>query len=208
MSSQNYRFYSEPERRAVADPLWRCLAQLDRPIRLIDLANQINAHPNAIQLRLKRWERAGLVRKIEARPCLYQMTAAADRKSGPPTIKMDGSPGLARGGNQRMWSAMRILKQFDIIALGMAASVTRRSCETYVNSLLRTGFLARVRRGNPRNGEWSIYRLTKPTGPIAPSVSHRKVDGRLEKAVVDHNDGTRYPIEPRSPRTTADGGEG
>jgi len=183
--------------RAVEGPLWRALAAAPSPASVADLHVQCHGHPNAIQHRLARWVRAGLVARFDGRPKLYAMIDTIEPTPEPPSVRIDGRlqprPRTAR---ERLWSAIRVLKRFDLPQLLMSAGASRRSTEDYLNCLQRAGYVRCERRGNSMSGEWSRYSLARNTGPKSPRVTHRATgDGRVRE-LVDPNTGERCDISP------------
>ena len=76
--------------RAVEGPLWRALAAAKVPASVTDLHVQCHGHPNAIQHRLTRWVRAGLVARFEGRLKLYAMIDTIEPTPEPPSVRIDG----------------------------------------------------------------------------------------------------------------------
>lgn len=200
--------------RSVTAPLWKALRSAEQPLSVSELHCVTQAHPNAIQLRLKRWERAGLVSVVSTSPRKFVMKAT---ESQPPTMKANGTLVRRPNGRQRMWTAMRVLKRFDLPTLMMTAEVARRGAETYINQLARAGYLRMLARGNSMQGTWSIYLLARRSGPRAPAVHHAPpADGRPSTiTLIDRNDGSRHDISPGTvslqrciKRAPVDGGVG
>ena len=179
--------------RAVTQPLWRALRAAAEAQSVRQLHVLTGAHPNAIQLRLKRWERAGLVSVTSQRPRKYLMSAT---DSQPPRMAADGALTRRPSGRQRMWTSMRVLKRFDLPTLMMTAEVSRRSAETYINNLSRAGYLRTLARGNSACGTWSNYQLVRRSGPRAPAVNHSRAGTPHRVLLVDRNDGTEHDISP------------
>lgn len=190
----------------VALPLWRALRAAPEPLTVRELHLASRAHPNAIQLRLKRWERAGLIHAIASRPRRFVMPEGAPKT--PPTVNRRGEPGPASTQQQRMWRAMHVLRRFTLPEVQMAASVTRRSGETFINALLRAGYIINEVRGNSRTGVWSVYRLQRRTGPKTPTIRHRKCadTGRTLKSLFDPNTGKSIDISAKPSRLQAQDG--
>lgn len=183
-------------RRDVERPLWDALRMARSPASVADLHVATSAHPNSIQLRLKRWERAGLVQVTSSQPRRFIMI---DKSPTPPKVSNAGKVARTTTMRQRLWIAMRVLKRFDLPTIMMTAGASRRSAEDYINVLCRAGYVHRTYRGNAMTGEWSVYLLVKRSGPRAPAVSHRKGDGgELIRELVDHNDGSRHDVSPGS----------
>lgn len=182
----------------VEAPLWRSLTELSAPASVAELQRATAAHPNAIMHRLHRWVRAGLVNRIEGEPLRYTMNDNAPRTPAPPRVTIDGTV-KSRPANttrDRLWRSMRVLRSFDLPALMMAAEASRRSAEDLVNCLCRAGYLRMTSRGQSMRGTWSTYRLIRNTGPRAPSVTQRMVEGQRLRELVDRNTGDRTDISP------------
>jgi len=69
----------------------------------------------------------------------------------------------------RVWSAMRILKQFDIPTLAATADAKKNNVARFVFTLARNGYLRviRPRVSGVKMGS-AVYGLVRDTGPIAP----------------------------------------
>lgn len=181
-------------RRAVAGPLWSALRAAAEPLSISELHIASRAHPNAIQLRLKRWQRAGLVEVVPSNPRRFTMLAGAPKL--PPTVNRAGVAGPPSTMQDRLWRAMRVMRRFTLPELIMAARSTRRSAETFVNALLRAGYLRNIARGNARTGTWSVYVLARGGGVLTPSIRHRRCadTGCLLKHLFDPNSGLSTDI--------------
>lgn len=198
----------------VEAPLWRNLTGADAPVSVADLHRATSAHPNSIEHRLTRWVRAGLITRIEGTPLRYVMNDNAPRSPLPPRVSIDGTvrPRPVATTRERLWRSMRVLRSFDLPALMMAAEAGRRSAEDLINCLCRAGYLRMTSRGQSMRGTWSTYRLVRNTGPRAPSVTKRIVEGRRLRELVDRNTGQRTDISPaavslrRSSQPVEDGG--
>lgn len=89
-----------------------------------------------------------------------------------PSLRRDGTA-TPRPGIERMWTAMRTLKQFTTRELAFAAADTAPipllTAERYVAHLLSAGYLIVV---SPRARSPAIWRLrpNKNTGPKAPKI--------------------------------------
>jgi len=75
--------------------------------------------------------------------------------------------------HQRVWAAMRILKQFTIPELAATAEAGKNNVEFYTLGLARDGYLriVRPRLSGVKAGS-AIYALVNDVGPIAPRA-HR-----------------------------------
>lgn len=193
-----YAIRTDPQ-RAVEAPLWAALIAAPTPTSVAELHVLTRAKPNAIQHRLARWRAAGLVIQIQGRPNRFIMSDTIDPKTPMPAVTIAGrarfKPRTARA---RMWSAIRVLRSFDLPQLLMSAACSRRSGEDFINCLVRAGYLRTTSIGNPTRGTWTTYCLARNSGPVAPIVRHRaRTDGpgRI-RLVVDGNTGAEFDISP------------
>lgn len=187
-----YVLRTDPQ-SAVEGPLWRALAATPAPASVAELHVACRAKPNAIQHRLSRWVLAGLVTRIEGRPKRFVMNDTTDRSAEPPIVAIDGkAKPRPRTARDRMWSAIRVLKHFDLPTLMISAEANRRSAEDFINCLQRAGYLNLLHKGNSRRGDWSRYGLVENTGPRTPKVTAAK--GR--RLVIDGNTGDQRDISP------------
>lgn len=96
-----------------------------------------------------------------------------------PRLKRDGTPVTQGRGRENMWTAIRILDDFDFHELAEEASVDdvdvgpREACE-YVRHLRKAGYLSIVQKSKP--GRATRYRLLpgKFTGPKPPMIQRIK----------------------------------
>lgn len=182
----------EPE-TAVEGPLWRTLAATPTPASIAELHLACRAKPNAIQHRLSRWVLAGLVTRIEGRPKRFVMSDSTERTAEPPIVAIDGrAKPRVRTARDRMWSAIRVLKRFDLPTLMISSGASRRSAEDFVNCLQRAGYLSRLHRGNARRGDWSRYSLVNNPGPRTPRITTQAG----QRLLIDGNTGQRHDISP------------
>ncbi len=181
-------------------PLWSLLARKTAPMTVRDLAQATSGRRNAVVRILARWERAGFVRRLpDQKPIRIIMAPDIRKYESPPRADSVAPPRTTA--RQRIWASIRILKRFDVPTLQITAEASRRAVETYINALMRAGYVRRVTRGHHKAGSWSVYQLALNTGRRAPAVTQR--DGAT--IILDRNNGTRREI--RSERDAPDGGE-
>jgi hypothetical protein len=103
-----------------------------------------------------------------------------------PRLRLDGST-IEEPIKDRLWRAMRALRQFSRQELAFAATIDKpvpaKTAQRYINQLACAGYLT-VRAGKP-----PVYRL-KPdcnTGPLSPSVLVTEVvwDRNLRRRLFD-----------------------
>jgi hypothetical protein len=94
----------------------------------------------------------------------------------------------ARGTRDRIWQAMRIMREFT--AADLVAACELRSAKTahaFIHAQRRAGYL---RTRQPLRGlhQPAIHTLVRNSGPRCPAIVHRS------RAVWDPNTDTEYPI--------------
>ena len=189
--------------------VWVELRFAARPLGLGEIVlavrRQVTVRVGTVHRTLRRWVQAGLV-EIIGKPEAYQMTAQARRLPDPPlpdygteTVR-DGWT-EHRGPRQRLWTAMRVLKRFDLVTLRMSADVTEPRAKEFLRNMVRAGYLREMPPTSPMaSAGWAIG--PRQCGPLSPIVRYRMVDGRPFLRVVDRNDGTviDVPIRPKALR--------
>lgn len=196
--------------RPVQVPLWRALLGCERPMTIGELAAATSIGTKQIDLRLNLWVAAGLLQKVPGRrtsPGTFILAPTAERTPTPPMIdRLGRSLPKPRAAYERIWSAIRVCKAFDVAELSMAASVERRSLMAYLGALRRTGYITITQRGHRFTGS-TRYRLVRNTGRIAPQETARGRGSERVRIVVDRNTGEEHVIPP-SRAASIDGGEG
>lgn len=183
----------EPKSR-VARPLWAAMRAARQPLTIRELHLASGAHPNAIQLRLRRWERAGYVLRQAGMPNRFSLGKAAPVT--PPTVNDKGEKGVMANCRDRLWRAMRILKKFDVPTLQLAADASSSNTQSYLNWLRRAGYVRILRFGARGQGEHSTYQLVRSTGRLTPTIRATTVDGRLTRRLYDPNTDTEIDVSP------------
>ena len=132
-------------------------------------------------------ERLGIAAPARSSERFRQYRLVRDTGVDTPLVDVRGNPQQAGVGNAQMWTAMKVLREFDRDDLARAAStpehaVSVKRAQSYVTSLARAGYLALVVA--PCRGRNARYRFNraKNTGPRAPLVCR---DG----SVMDANTG-------------------
>jgi hypothetical protein len=177
----------------ISEPLWRELRAAPAPRRLGELAAAIGATPRCLLAPLAGWARAGLVTVQPGSPRHYVM---ADDNPTPPKIAGGTAQPRQPSQRQRLWTAVRVLKRFDVPTVMMTAEAPKGATQSFVNQLLRAGYARKVSAGNGYRGVAATYVLTRKVGRLAPSVTHRYVDDRLQVTFIDRNTGDRRDISP------------
>lgn len=107
-----------------------------------------------------------------------------------PRVTKGGKPVTDGIGGEQMWTAMRVMREFDSLELAHAAStdqhqVKPETAKRYLQLLERAGYVAATSAATPgRGGAKARYRFNraKNTGPRAPLITR-------EKCVMDANTG-------------------
>lgn len=181
----------DPERAA-----WTALRFAMEPVRLADIilandgANDVPPPSVADTLiLLDRWRGAGLIER-SGKPETYMMHQKARAFRDPPTVGAVATEPKQRSTRQRIWSAVRVMKSFDLVEICFAATVETRAARRVLNQLTRAGYLTRTERAGDDHPRWRVIR---PSGPHHPRVEY---DGRTVVALVDRNNGQRFPLLP------------
>lgn len=212
-----------PDRLAhPATQLWVELRFASRPLDLGEIVlavrSRVLVRVAAIHRTLSDWARAGFV-EVSGRPHAYQLTAEARRLPDPPSAAEESAPIRAvwnenRGPRQRLWSAMRVLKRFDLVTLRMSADVTELRAKEFLRNMVRAGYLREVPPASAAAPAfWAIG--ARHCGPLPPVVRYRLINGRPVLRVIDRNDHTVIDVpirakalRDRSSEPTQAGGEG
>lgn len=195
-----------PTEGSLSAAAWRALRKLGRPASLDEILAASGCSDRPLYCRLRRWRGAGFIIEVKGKARRFAMSSEACKCSSPPKVgaaldpHLDEQKGPPRTQRQRLWSAMRVLKTFDVPVLMMTAEVTRRSCEDFLNLLQRTGYVRRLDIAAVRTGpgnldaarDWSTYQLIRSTGPHAPRIT----SGPGPRTLIDGNGGERVPVGP------------
>lgn len=204
----------------LADPglqAWVTLRFAPEPLSLADIVADVAARlivPIAGRLRdiiraIDEWVAADLVQMV-GKPAMYAMAAGVRGRSNPPSSGPRSATHwtMRRTVRQRLWTAMRILKRFDLITLHLAADVSEAQARRFVSTMVRAGYLRPALPAGPMPA-WVAG--ARPWGPVAPSLQYQLRDGRSVLILTDRNDGTQIPLPSRWSRSldhTTDGGVG
>jgi hypothetical protein len=189
-----------PTTGSLSADAWQALRRLDRPVTHEELVAASGCADRPLYCRLRRWCRSGWIRKIEAQPKRFALSADAPDIAEPPKVSIGGEVReRRRSARERLWAAMRVLKRFDLPMLMMTAEAKRRSCEDFINLLSRAGYVRRVDMPVARAGAgnldvartWSTYVLVRNTGPKAPTITNPRGGPRQ---LVDGNNGASVPV--------------
>ncbi len=142
---------------------------------------------------LDRWTRAGLIERIVTnRGEEFLMSESARRLREPPASARPIRKQV-RSGRARMWSAIRVLKSFDLVELCTVAECGPITATGYMRLLERAGYIART---SPR-GELARWRLLRHTGPKNPGAVRDPMNRNRIVALADRNTGDRHPMVDR-----------
>ncbi len=153
---------------------WEIIRDLHRRKKtwsVADIDGASNVAPATVRDFVQRLLKAGYIARAGAK----KFRLVKDQPSAP-RLKRDGSPAKEPGvGQDQMWRAMKMMKDFDKRELALAASteghrVSVIAAKDYIQNLDRAGYLILLAGAIP--GRAAIWRL-KPamnTGPLAPQV--------------------------------------
>jgi hypothetical protein len=184
---------SAPPARAPQDILWTVLRHAGEPLSIADLVRRSALDPVIATRWLRKWRQAGLLVPV-GRQALLKLNGFAMRLAEPPAdlpskpLSQRFQPSSPR---QRIWTAIRVLKVFELPALMMAAEATIKMALNYLGDLVRAGYLERIDvRGAPHRK----YRIVLDTGPHHPSVSRVVIEGRPYTRVIDNNNSAQVHL--------------
>lgn len=183
---------------------WVELRFADRPLSIDELLGALAARApwvrGQLTATLLRWVAWGHVWRVTTRPATYRMAAASTALADPPRQSMlDRAPAhwtQTRPARQRLWTAARVLRSFDLVSLRMAADVSEERAKDFVRLLTRTNYL---RRDDDHMGTTRWAWVERP-GPLAPVARRIMVDGLPALCLVDRNTGHRMTVPVRPHR--------
>lgn len=140
------------------------------------------------------WHRMGLIER-KGRPVAWAMVSEAKRQSNPPELPPAAPRHWTerRGPRARMWTAMRVLKRFDLVQLTLSADVPEPLAKQFLSVMERAGY---VRRQGDR---WA--QGARPWGPKPPAVTYMRLDEHTVMRVRDRNSDVVFDIRLHSPRS-------
>jgi len=188
-------FVSAPRMRDPERAAWTLLRFARRPMSLADIVLGDGLPENtgiqvsdAVAL-LDRWRGAGLVELTDNRG-FYIMLKEAKALRDPPAVPAPARQPAARSTRQRIWSAIRVMRAFDLVEVCFAATVEKAAARRVLNQLTRAGYLIRTDQPGDDHPRW---RLGRACGPKHPSIEYA---GRTVIALIDRNSGARFPLSP------------
>lgn len=188
-------FVAAPRMRDPELAAWTALRFAPRPLSVADIVlgngparcPSLNLHETLALL--DRWHGAGLVEQSADRR-LYTMAQRAKALRDPPAVPVPPREPAARSTRQRIWSAIRVMRSFDLVEVCFAATVEKAAARRVLNQLTRAGYLVRTDRPGDDQPRW---RLGRACGPKHPSV---ECAGRTVVALIDRNSGARFALAP------------
>ncbi|MEA3017331.1 MAG: hypothetical protein QOI38_2053 [Sphingomonadales bacterium] len=198
---------------SLAADAWRALRKLGRAATFEEILAASGAADRPLYCRLRRWVEQGFVEVLPAIPRKFSLAPAAPDVPVPPKVNEQGEvKPQRRSAREKMWKAMRVLKTFDVPMLMMTAEVSRRSCDEFLNLLVRAGYVRLLGYKFKRVGpgrldvvrDWSTYQLAQNTGPRHPTFSAFKSKHEPQR-LTDHNTGASVELALRVPRPVREG---
>lgn len=144
---------------------------------------------------LERWASRGMI-AVTGHPPRYRLEKDyLALRSPPPPAAPRRNPFPKRTQRQRLWSAMKVLRNFDLPTLLMTAEASRPAAMDMIRVLERGGWLRVTQTG------WTTA-ATRQWGAVAPTYSHKvgpngpfiRVTEPASGAIID------LPIRPKCPR--------
>lgn len=199
--------YAVPPRlKDPAQALWTELRFADAPVDELDLLvgavrHCEEARPTRgetfklLEKLLGRWVGARLVAVEPGRPPRYSLERNYVRMASPPALPAPArvNPLPRQTQRQRLWSAARVLRNFDLTTLLIAAEAKPIAARQMLSILERGGWLRRTATG------WSTA-ASRRWGPVAPSWAPIDApEGRFIR-VTDNRDGSIIDLPVRRHR--------
>lgn len=196
--------YHTPPRMAAPDrALWVGLRFAPAPVELFDLAmpviRSIGASLADLNRLLDGWVAGGWV-AVTARPRRYTLKPEFIKMAEPPVPPAKPrrwrKPRLTQ--RQRIWSAMKVLRSFDLPTLVIAAQTRPTTAADLCRIFERAGWLRR------QGDRWSVN-SAKRWGPQVPTILRLRVGEANVIRVSNPADGVfiDLPVEPRPRRDRA-----
>lgn len=180
------RWLNAPRVPAPENCIWSHLRHAGEPLSISDIVRRTDVEPVIVTHWLRRWKDAGLVTHV-GRQSLLKLNGFAMRYVTPPAdvalkkLPQRFTPSSMR---QRIWTAIRVLKVFDLPMLLIAAEAGMSATLKYLAQLVRGGYVERI---DQPGDEHRRYRVILDTGPHHPSVTRVVIDGRPFHRLIDSN---------------------
>lgn len=144
---------------------------------------------------LNEWVDQGLVLVVSDGPSTYALSPDHRMKKKPRRARSasNARPSSRDSQRQRLWTAMRILRRFDLPTLLMTANASRRATTDLIAILERGGWLSRTGSG------WATS-ARRPWGPHAPSIARVVADEGRFLRITDRCGGCVVDLPIRSAR--------
>lgn len=202
--------------RRLGGALWDELRASTKPLFLFDIAMPVIARTgdnlHRLTILLDHWVRAGWVR-ARGKPIRYRLKKKVQAMTEPPPLALARpkyrAPRMTQ--RQRLWTAMRVLRSFDMATLLITAQASPATASDMLRIFERLGWVT-------RNAEGRFTIDTARRWPAqVPTIMRHLVDGNTHIRVSMPSGGTVHelPVQPRAlcnrsaavtSRTATDGG--
>jgi hypothetical protein len=165
--------------------IWDAIRKLKADFTTNDLRGETGLSLGQIREYLECLEASGHVKKSgerrRASGSRMQPTYSLEIDCGidAPRVRADGSEVTQGQGRESLWTAMKILKLFEVRTVAELAQTSVNDAEHFTTALLKAGYLKLIRQAKP--GRRAIYQFFRDTGPKAPMIQ------RAGKQVFDPN---------------------
>ncbi len=179
--------------------VWRELRFARAPMTLFELWRSVRPDFNHLVAWLDGWSAAGMIALGKRSQTITMNKQVKARCANPPRQKATPRNFHPSCAYQRIWTAIRVMRTFDVPALLMAAETGKRHATNYFNQLERAGYLKRIDTPDEFHRR---YRLLRDTGPRHPVMTRTKQDGFPAMRITDANTGeqTSFELTPKSLR--------
>lgn len=172
------------------DALWQFIRK-KRTFTISDLHNNTTPvmHVTSIETYIHQLLKGGYIEKIAEHKKLtrnkyryyveFEYRLVKDTGAHRPVLDSNGQP-KEPSGNQRIWSAIKVLKTFDYRDVTLTTAAAPNTVKKYLITLNRAGYLRIVVKGTSHHADRFLFMRKMDTGPFAPRI-------RKNGAVYDPN---------------------
>lgn len=198
------RYAVAPRLKDPAQALWTELRFAAEPLDELDLLVAAVGHCEdacptrgatlkLLETLLRRWVEARLVIALPGKPPRYSLERNCLSMASPPDVpeRARPLPFPKRTQQQRLWSAMKILRNFDMPTLLMTATANRRAALDMVRALERGGWLRATASG------WTTL-ASRKWAAAAPLIRRERTSAGMVTRITDRASNLVVDIPARS----------
>ncbi len=153
--------------------IWDEIRQLG-DFTITDIDGVVDMHRKSIINYVKRLQAGGVVKQADDFATSFRYILLKDTGRVAPRLQKDGSPVTMGGGTASMWRTMRMMPQFTVVDLVAHSPektpVKITSAKDYCKMLSKAGYLRVMRKANPFQKRFALYKLIRNHGPLPPQI--------------------------------------